>query len=405
MVAGAGRFECEVVVVGGGPAGLMAAVALAGADVPTTLVAGQPRSSADNRTTALLAGSVNALDAIGAWTRCREHAAPLRSMRIVDDTGRLWRAPEVRFDAAEIGLEAFGWNIENRHLVAALAARVGDIPLLRIDEEASNIEIADDHVTVALAGGGRLTSRLVVAADGRGSRCRAAAGIETDRRSYPQTALTFNLGHARPHHDISTEFHTADGPFTLVPLPGLRSSLVWVVSPGEANHLDTLDAAELGEEIERRAHSILGKIAVEPGHGAFPLGIETARRLAATRIALVGEAGHVLPPIGAQGLNLGLRDAAVIGELVVAARRSGEDVGGPALTDAFDRARRADVASRSMAVDLLNRSLLSDFLPVQGARGLSLYLLDQIGPLRRAVMREGVVPRMAEPRLMRGEAL
>jgi 2-octaprenyl-6-methoxyphenol hydroxylase len=327
-------------------------------------------------------------------------------MRIVDDTDRLWRAPEVRFDAAEIGLEAFGWNIENRHLVAALRARAGEIPaLVRIDDDAAAIAIGDDDVTVSLVGGGALTARVVVGADGRRSICRAAAGIETERQRYPQTALTFSLTHARPHRDISTEFHTPQGPFTLVPLPGLRSSLVCVVAPDEAERIGALDAAGLDDEIERRSHSILGKIKVERGHGAFPLGVETARRFAARRIALIGEAGHVMPPIGAQGLNLGLRDAATIGELVVAARRAGEDIGGTALTDEFDRLRRADVTSRAVAVDLLNRSLLSDFLPVQGARGLGLWLLDRIGPLRRAMMREGVGPAARQPRLMRGEAL
>jgi 2-octaprenyl-6-methoxyphenol hydroxylase len=395
----------DVAVVGGGPAGLTAAVALAGAGVSTALVGGRPART-DNRTTALLAGSVTALDAIGVWAGCRADAAALRVMRIVDDTDRLWRAPEVRFDAAEIGLEAFGWNIENRHLVAALQARAGEIPaLVRIDDDAGAIAIGDNDVTVSLAGGGALTARLVVGADGRRSICRAAAGIETERRSYPQSALTFSLTHARPHRDISTEFHTPQGPFTLVPLPGLRSSLVCVVAPDEAERIGALDAAGLDDEIERRSHSILGKIKVEPGHGAFPLGVETARRFAARRIALIGEAGHVMPPIGAQGLNLGLRDAATIGELVVAARRAGEDIGGTALADEFDRLRRADVTSRAVAVDLLNRSLLSDFLPVQGARGLGLWLLDRIGPLRRAMMREGVGPAARQPRLMRGEAL
>jgi 2-octaprenyl-6-methoxyphenol hydroxylase len=395
----------DVAVVGGGPAGLTAAVALAGAGVSTALVSGRP-ARIDNRTTALLAGSVTALDAIGVWASCRADAAALRVMRIVDDTDRLWRAPEVRFDAAEIGLEAFGWNVENRHLVAALQGRAREIPaLVRIDDDAGAIAIGDDDVTVSLAGGGALTARLVVGADGRRSICRAAAGIETERRSYPQSALTFSLTHARPHRDISTEFHTPQGPFTLVPLPGLRSSLVCVVAPDEAERIGALDAAGLDDEIERRSHSILGKIKVEPGHGAFPLGVETARRFAARRIALIGEAGHVMPPIGAQGLNLGLRDAATIGELVVAARRAGEDIGGTALTDEFDRLRRADVTSRALAVDLLNRSLLSDFLPVQGARGLGLWLLDRIGPLRRAMMREGVGPAARQPRLMRGEAL
>jgi 2-octaprenyl-6-methoxyphenol hydroxylase len=395
----------EVAVVGGGPAGLTAAIALAGARVPTALIA-PPSPASDNRTTALLASSVNALEAIGVWPRCRAEAAPLRVMRIVDDTRRLWRAPEVRFDAAEIGLQAFGWNIENHRLLAALNARAREIPdLIRIEDQAAAISIHDHDVTVSLAGGGTLTVRLVVAADGRRSICRAAAGIETEHRSYPQTALTFNVAHTRPHRDISTEFHTEHGPFTLVPLPGLRSSLVCVVSPEEAERLGELDAAALDRDIERRAHSILGKVRAEPGRGAFPLAIETARRFAHQRIALVGEAGHVIPPIGAQGLNLGLRDAATIGELAVAARRKGADIGGADLMDEYDRRRRADVTSRTVTVDLLNRTLLSDFLPAQSVRGLGLYLLDRIGPLRRTMMREGVAPRAGQPRLMRGEAL
>jgi 2-octaprenyl-6-methoxyphenol hydroxylase len=165
-----------------------------------------------------------------------------------------------------------------------------------------------------------------------------------------------------------------------------------------------LDDAILNEEIERRAHSILGRVEAEPGRGSFPLAVETARGFGANRIALVGEAAHCIPPIGAQGLNLGLRDAALVAELVVAARRDGGDIGAADLTARYDASRRADVKSRTFAVDLLNRSLLTDFLPVQGARGLGLFLLDRIGPLRRAVMREGVQP-AAQPRLMRGEAL
>ena len=150
---------------------------------------------------------------------------------------------------------------------------------------------------------------------------------------------------------------------------------------------------------------LLGKIGIEAGRGVFPLTVEVARRFGQNRIVLIGEAAHVMPPIGAQGLNLGLRDAATIGELVVATRRDGGDVGSDALTARYEHMRRADVTSRSLAVDLLNRSLLSDFLPLQGVRGLGLYLLDRIGPLRRAVMREGVAPAASQPRLMRGEAL
>lgn len=404
-MTGAGVVSAEVAVVGGGPAGLTAAVALAGADVPTALVAAQS-GGRDNRTTALFFSSVAALEALDVWESCRAEAAPLKVLRIIDDTGRLWRAPEIRFDAAEIGLDAFGWNIENRHLVAALEARAQALPALqRVRADAAAVEIADDGVTIALAAGGAVKARLAIGADGRRSICRSAAGIDIRTWSYPQTALTFNLKHSRQHHYISTELHSHKGPFTLVPLPGLRASLVCVAAPTEAARLLALDPMARDAEIERRSHSILGRIEAEPGHGAFPLAVETARRFAANRVALVGEAAHVIPPIGAQGLNLGLRDAATIAELAAEAHRDGADVGGRDVLGGYERARRIDVATRTAAVDLLNRSLLTDFLPIQGMRGLGLYLLDQVGPLRRALMREGVDPIAARPRLMRGEAL
>ena len=250
----------DVVVVGGGPAGLTAAIALAGTGIATALVA--PHAPADNRTTALLAASVTALDALGIWARCRKNAAPLKVMRIVDDTARLIRAPEVAFSADEIGVEAFGHNIENRYLLAALEACADEIPTLtRINAAADGIDLDDTGVTV-LTRDGTVRARLVIGADGRNSPCRAAAGISVEGWSYPQTALTFNLAHTRPHHDTSTEFHTESGPFTLVPLPGLRSSLVCVVEPEAADELQTLDDAALAAEIEARSHSILGKISV-----------------------------------------------------------------------------------------------------------------------------------------------
>jgi 2-octaprenyl-6-methoxyphenol hydroxylase len=401
MAANGHRSTGRAAVVGAGPAGLTAAIALAASGVATTLIGRRPGN--DHRTTALLAGSVTALETLGVWARCRTQAAPLRGMRIIDDTSRLIRAPEVTFTASEIGLDAFGYNIENRHLLAALDARAEELPALtRIEDDACAVEIDARGVTIKLNAGGEVTAELAVGADGRHSLCRAAAGIVTDGRSYPQTALTFNLSHARAHHDISTEFHTASGPFTLVPLPGQRSSLVCVLDPVTATQIGELDGEALAEDLERRAHSILGRFELEEGCGVFPLSIATARQFGANRVALLGEAAHLIPPIGAQGLNLGLRDAATIGELVVAAHRDGGDIGGPKLLSRYDMLRRVDITSRAFAIDLLNQTLLSDFLPLQGARGLGLYLIDRIAPFRRALMREGVQP-ASQPRLMRGE--
>ena len=403
--ANGSHMAAEAVVLGAGPAGLTAAIALAVGGVETVLVAKRPERP-DNRTSALLAGSAAALDVLGEWDACRAYAAPLRVIRLTDDTRRLLRAPEVSFSAREIGFDVFGHNIENRHLVAALEERAAQLAhLTRIDAPAKALTPCEEAIALELENGRTITAQLAIGADGRNSLCRRAAGIATDGFAYPQAALTLNFAHARAHRDVSTEFHTESGPFTAVPLPGNRSSLVCVVEPAEAERLAALPADALSEIIERRAHSILGKVTVEPGRGVFPLAVETAKRFAARRVVLVGEAAHVVPPIGAQGLNLGLRDAATIGELAVTARRDGADLGSGELLSHYDGLRRPDIASRTAAVDVLNRSLLADFLPAHGLRGLGLYLLDRIGPLRRAVMREGVAPSAFEPRLMRGEGL
>src|SRR6185312_8918767 len=189
------------------------------------------------------------------------------------------------------------------------------------------------------------------------SLTREAALIDIDERRYPQTALTVCFRHTRPHHDTSTEFHTPSGQCTVVPLPGNRASLVWVLGPHVAEEIAALDDAALSLDIEGATHSILGKIAVEPGRGLFPLAIVTASRFGRNRVALVGEAAHVIPPVGAQGLNLGLRDAATIAELAIAAHRDGHDIGGELVLERYETMRRADVGSRTVAVDLLNRSL------------------------------------------------
>jgi 2-octaprenyl-6-methoxyphenol hydroxylase len=232
----------------------------------------------------------------------------------------------------------------------------------------------------------------VVGADGRHSLCREAAGIAVTRRDLTQTALTFNVGHARPHRNVSTEFHTPHGPCVFVPLPGNRSSIVWVSSPAEAGRLRGLSDEELSAAIEKQSHSILGRMTVEPGRNLFPLAIERPKSFGRDRIALVGEAAHVVPPIGAQGLNLGLRDAADIARLAGEAIAAGQDPGAADVLKRYDRARRPDILSRTFAIDIANRSLLNDFLPLQPVRAVGMHLLGAIGPLRRFAMREGLTP-------------
>ncbi|MDE2377534.1 UbiH/UbiF family hydroxylase [Bradyrhizobium sp.] len=395
MTDGSAQFDAAV--IGGGPAGTAAAIALAQAGVPTALVARRVPYG-DNRTTALLGGSVDFLDGLGVWQRCRDKAAALEVMRLVDDTGRLIRAPEVRFSCHEIGLDAFGYNIDNRSLMLALEARAAELPgLTRFDDEAESVVTGADDVAIGTSAGQDISARLVVGADGRHSLCREAAGLAVARRELRQTALTFNVGHTRPHAGVSTEFHTAHGPCVLVPLPGKRCSVVWVAEPAEAERLRALSDEELSAAIERQSHSVLGRMSVEPGRNVFPLAIERPQSFARSRIALVGEAAHVVPPIGAQGLNLGLRDAADIAELAGDALAAGRDPGAAELLARYDWARRPDILSRTFMIDMANRSLLNDFLPLQPVRAVGMHLLGAVGPLRRLAMREGLAPSWRRP--------
>jgi 2-octaprenyl-6-methoxyphenol hydroxylase len=382
----------DVVVVGGGPVGLTAAIALAQAGANTALIARRV-PYADNRTTALLSGSVDLLQQLDVWSRCKDKAAALQAMRLVDDTRRLIRAPEVSFSSDEIGLDQFGYNIENRVLMIALEGRAAELSdLTRIDDEVDRVTPEDAGVAIRTSQNRSLSTRLVVGADGRQSLCREAAGIGVRRRELNQAAVTFNIRHSRPHRNLSTEFHTPQGPRVFVPLPGDRCSVVWVASPREADRLIALTDDELSEAAERQSHSILGRISVEPGRHLFPLAIEQPTQFARCRVALVGEAAHVLPPIGAQGLNMGLRDAADIAGIARDAMMLGEDPGSPQVLHRYNSARRADVASRTFVIDLANRSLLNGFLPMQVLRATGLHLIGAIGPFRRIAMREGLAP-------------
>jgi len=391
---------CEIAVVGAGAVGLSAALAFARDGYRTALIGGLD-TRRDGRTVALLNGSVRFLDALGAWPSLRSKAAPLETMRIIDDTGSLFRPPPVSFRAGEIGLDAFGWNIENATLVEGLAeaARSFD-PVTLIPGQATAFRAESGAAVVSLSEGPDVTAGLVVAADGRNSMLRRSAGIEVRTWSYSQSAVTAILAHDRGHRDASTEFHTRHGPFTLVPLPGRRSSLVWVTRTEEAQRLAALDDASLALRIERQAQSLLGAMRIEGPRGLVPMSGLSVSRFWSPRLALVGEAAHVFPPIGAQGLNLGFRDVAALRDAVVDAGDEGREPGADETLQRYQRGRDLDVRLRTAAVDSLNRSLLTGLIPADFLRGAGLLALSNVGPLRRAVMREGVLPRIGAPRLM-----
>ena len=250
-------------------------------------------------------------------------------------------------------------------------------------------DIQPRHISAHLADGIELSARLAVAADGRNSPARAAAGIRTSARSYPQSALVVTFSHTRGHSFISTEFHTETGPFTQVPLPGDRSSLVWVVRPKEAEALAALSREKLAERIETRMQSMLGRVTVDADPQIYPLSVSLPADFARNRVALVGEAAHTFPPIGAQGLNLGIRD---VQQLLEIACENRDDPGSAPALAAYNAKRRPDILARTGAVSLLNRSLLSDMLPAQIARSAGLGALGALAPLRALFMREGLRP-------------
>jgi 2-octaprenyl-6-methoxyphenol hydroxylase len=389
----------DIAIIGAGPAGLAAAIGFSRAGFKTAIADTSPQASkkaATGRSAALLSDTVAFLDRLGVWKACAQSAAPLKVLQFIDDTGRLLRAPDCRFSASEIGKDEFGYNILNADLAAALAQELA----------AANIEIArqgtvsalsyeGDRVQLAFEQGLQLSARLAIAADGASSPIRSLVGIRSLRWAYDQVAIACSFSHSHHHHDICIEMHRAAGPFTLVPLKGQRSSLVWVERKPEAERLQTLSDDAFAREVEIVSRYVLGSIHDVTPRAAFPLASLIAREYGKSRVALAGEAAHAVPPIGAQGLNLGFRDVETLLDLVTGAANKGEDIGGDAVLQRYWSTRRGDVVSRTLGIDLLNRSLLSGLIPMQFARGLGLYALSAIGPLRRAFMQRGIAPTRA----------
>ena len=396
----------DVAVVGLGPSGLVAALALAhvGADVlavgPSPMSA--PSHGRETRTAALLASSVDLLKALGIWEVLEPQAAPLEAIRIIDASNSLIRAPDIAFAASELGLSTFGYNIANTALADALFERAKQVLSTLVTANVDRVAIGEDNAVLDLNDGTQLSARLMAGADGRNSICRKEAGIGVSERRYDQAAIATSFSHTRPHENVSTELHREGGSVTTVPLPEpLASSLIWVGSIVEIRALTQLDDDRFGDALAERLDGVLGTVSNVGARAEFPVAGLIADNLAAKRTVLVGEAAHILPPIGAQGLNLGFRDAACLADCVAEALREGRDPGGEAVLEAYRQSRRLDVTTRAYAVDLLSRTLLTSLAPLQAARGLVLHGLKALPPLRRAVMRVGLEPPTALPSLMR----
>ncbi len=399
------RFEC--IVIGGGPAGLAAASALAAKGLRVALAAAAPVPAAsapaasDTRTAALFPSAIALLDNLGAWRALREACSPITGIRLVDDTGNLLRAPEVIFAAHDIGLADLGYNVPNAALAASLAAAAGRLGVLMLEDgRALGIDLSGPEATIELSGGRMVAAPLLVAADGRASVTREAAGIGVRRNPLEQMALACSFRHSRPHGGISTELHGPAGPCTTVPLPGNASSLVWMHRPDEIARLERMPAPEFLDRLAERLGGLLGAISDPTPRRAFDLVSLVPETMGRKRVALLGEAAHALPPIGAQGLNLGLVDAAVLADLVAQARARGDDIGAPALLATYSGARLTEVERRIGAVDLLNRSLWPGLWPLGLARGAGLHVLAAMPSLRRRLMREGLYPPAPIPSLM-----
>lgn len=410
MGSPATETRADVLVAGAGAAGLAAALALAEAGFSVVCV-GQVDRRANGRTLALFEASLRFLKAIRLWPSLRGKAAPIEKIRMIDATGARLRAPAVAFAASEIGLSAFGANVENDVLVETLADHAAACPGLEVHEGLlTDLHLGADAVEATTTDGRHLTAKLVVAADGRKSLARTEAGISARSWTYPQVALTALLAHEKPHRNVSTEFHTRSGPCTLVPLlpregARHRSSLVWLMTPEEAERRLGLDDCSLAREVAQQVDHLLGTMSLDGARGSFPMAGMSTDKLAGHRIALIGEAAHVFPPLAAQGLNLSLRDCAALVEVLEDARDAGHDIGTLRTLAGYQRARRDDIFWRTNGVDLLNRSLLMDVVPVDILRGAGLFAFSMIGPLRRAIMREGVVPHGTLPRLMQKRPL
>jgi 2-octaprenyl-6-methoxyphenol hydroxylase len=390
----------DIVISGGGIAGLTAAAAFAQAGFtvqcldPTPPITDRETKGADMRTTAFLQPAQALLDRIGLWTRLSDHAAALQVMRIVDAGGETPKARIVKeFNAAEISEKPFGWNLPNwllrREMVAHLKT-LGNVDL-RLGTGTKALFTREAEARVTLSDGSVSTCKLLVAADGRNSPMREAAGIKARTTRYGQKALALAVTHPIPHENVSTEIHRSGGPFTLVPLPdhdGLPcSALVWMERSAKAQELFALNDADFEAAMTRRSAGLFGPLTLASQRTIWPIISQTAERMSGERIALIAEAAHVVPPIGAQGLNMSLGDLSALLDL---AEADPDVLGSREMLHKYHRARHTEVTLRVRGIDILNRASMVETPLLRDARAMGLNALYSLAPVRKTLMQMGL---------------
>src|SRR3989442_114389 len=400
----------DVLIAGAGFAGLSLAIALRQALGPSFSVAVvDPALAApekDERASAIAAAARRLFETIGAWEAAAGRAQPILDMVVTDSRlGDAVRPVFLTFEGEVEPGEPFAHMVENRHLVAALNAKAGEVGVVMRPTAVQNFETTRTQILAQLADGDTVAARLMVAADGARSNLRELAGIQTVGWSYGQSAIVTTVAHERDHHGRAEEHFLPAGPFAILPLQGNRASIVWTEESAEADRIVALADDAFHAELERRFGLRLGEIEVAGPRRAYPLGLSGARSFAADRLALVGDAAHVIHPIAGQGLNLGLRDVAALAELIVDAARLGLDPGAGDVLDRYQRWRRFDTMAMGVATDGLNRlfSNRSDVLRL--VRDVGLGLVDRLPALKGLFIREAAGLTGEVPKLLRGEAL
>jgi len=396
------EHDTDILISGAGIAGLVAAAGLAGLGHRVTIVDPAPPATSaetqgsDLRSTAYLQPARALFERLGLWSLLAEAATPLAALQVIDTSG--WPPVERDrrlFTPDDLGETVFGWNLLNWHTHGLLSRHLAAMPGVTLRHQVGFADMLqrDDIVRVRLTDGKRLTARLVVGADGRSSPVARAAGIAMNTRRYGQKAMAFVARHTLPHGDVSTEIYNSGGAFTTVPLPDHNgapaSAIVWMNDGPRAQDLMALDDAALGNEMTLRACAVLGDMRPISPRRLWPVITQTAEALTARRVALIAEAAHVLPPIGAQGLNTSLQDVAALLDSL------SHDPGAPDGLNRYANARTRDVAARAAVIDLFNRVCQSDTPAVQALRLAGLRKVYDIAPLRRGVMRAGLGKRHA----------